>query len=175
MPELVGVKMHLRRPLEQATVGVRDPRVEAVLSGSRLVQRLEEAEEIVRGGAFRARDQVVDDRREPVPRNLAEILGEETPDRLEQEVAENGGVRRCACLEPLVQIDEMDDGLARELSLAACEHGLVAGKEEQGVVLEQLVEKRLRFAALAAVIHTPLGSEDGEPRADLLAGERHAR
>lgn len=44
----------------------------------------------------------------------------------------------------------------------------------RAVAVEELVQKGLRLAALAAVVHAPPGGEHGEPRADLLAGQRHA-
>ncbi|HUH15422.1 MAG TPA: hypothetical protein VML35_06025 [Gaiellaceae bacterium] len=214
------------------------------------------------------------DRREAMARDLREVLGEEAPHCLEQEVAEHVVVRRHPVLELLVEVDDVDDSLASELRLPAGEHGLVAGEEEQRVVLvgqvdqvehhprrlrvrtrlpdlepaggaehdptrrrrarrrvggvlpvverllamgrqpaglgrrlhldqaharpdqvdergalpllegrdiltsgavtvEKLVQEALGLAPLPAVVHAPLGGQHGEPRADLLAGQRH--
>jgi len=67
--------------------------------------------------------------------DLAEILGEQAPDALQEEVSEDIGIGRATVAQLLVQIDEMDDRLTRERRLAAGEDRFATGQEEQRVVL----------------------------------------
>ena len=129
--------MDVRRALEEAAVGIRDTGVEAVLGprAARIVQGLEQAAEIVGARAPTVRQEIVDDPREAVGRDLPEVLGEHRPDALEEEVAQHVGRRGTALAEMVVDVGHVLDRLASQLRLPAGEHGLVAGEEEQGRVL----------------------------------------
>lgn len=124
--------MYASRTLEQAAVRVGHSGVEAVLrTRSGLVQRGEEPVEIVGARSARIGDQAVDELGETMAGDLGEILGEEAPDGLEQEVAENVVVGRETVLQLLVEIDDVHDGLARERGLPAGEDRLGPGEEEE--------------------------------------------
>lgn len=130
--QLVGIQVDPGRILEQAAVRVRDLGVQAMF-GSRLpgfVERCEQAVQVIRARSARAANQLVDDCGESVLRDLAQVFGEQAPDRLQQEVAQILG-RRCAPpFQLVIEIDDMHDCLTGELGLAAREHRLVAREKQ---------------------------------------------
>ena len=144
----------------------------------RPVQPIEQLAQLVGAGVVRLSDQLVEDMHGAVLGDLAEILGEEAPDALEQEVTQDVGAGGAGAVQLLAQIDDMNDGLARQLGLPAREDRLASGEEEQGVVLIGQVDqiehdaRRGREGAGLPDLKLVEGTEDDVRRSGVFAGIR---
>jgi len=97
--------------------------------GARIVEPIEKAAQIVGTRPVRVRDQIVDDLGEAMLRQLPQVLGKQAPNALQDEVAQNVGIGCTSVLQPLVQVDEVNNCLTREGRLATCKDSIPAGKK----------------------------------------------
>lgn len=106
---------------------------------------------------------------------LTQILGEQTPDRLEEEVAAHVGRRRETVAKPVVEPGHQIDGLASHRLLRRDEHRLALREERERVdALRQLDEVELgpgrrRIAAGLPHLEAPERAQHDEPRSRDVA------
>lgn len=101
----------------------------------------EELTEIIGARAGLVCEQTVEDPAEHMRREHLQVLGEEGPDELEDELRELLSIACAPLAEPLVQVSDERDCLAGQLGLAAGEIGLPVREEQQRVeVLRELGE-----------------------------------
>ncbi len=79
--------------------------------------------------------ELIDDDGEAPSGELTEILGEHAPDALQNEVAALVGAAAAPVAQPAAEVGDQQGGLARDLDLPSLEDRLVAGQEEQRVVV----------------------------------------
>lgn len=114
------------------------------------------------------RDEVVDDLGEEMALQLAEILGEHAPDRLQQKIAQLVGTGGPAVAEPAEDADHVRDRLARHRFLGSHEHRLAFGEEHERVdpigQVDQLEldPRRVRERARLPDLEALKGAEDDE-------------
>lgn len=129
--QLVDIEVDLCRLLEQCAVDIRHARVHAVarpLSSRR--EPAEELAEVVGAGPPAIAEQAVEDLREAMLRDLAEVLREHAPDRLQEEVAQHVGRGGAALPQHAIEIGELPHRVARHRHLPAEEHRLATGEEQ---------------------------------------------
>lgn len=131
---------------EETAVDVRRAGVHPVLRPlARLGEVAEELAEVVGARPPLVLEQTLDDAGEHVGGQELEVLGEERPDDLEDELRELVAAARPPLAQALVEVGQERDGLASELGLPAREVRLPPGEEEERVeVLGQLREVERR-------------------------------
>lgn len=175
--QLIEEEVQASRMGEERPVRVRRAGVDAVGRPGRrgVVQVLEQAAELVRARPLRMLHELLDDAREPVPGNLAEVLGEHAPHRLQEEVPPVVRAALAPVCETLVERRDGRDGLARDGELAAAEDRLATGEEQQRVVLvRELFEaehgaRSSREPARLPDLEPPEGAEHDVRRSRTLA------
>ena len=105
--------MDLGRLLEQRAVDVARLGIQSARwPRTRTVQPREELTEIVGARSLRSLDELIDDAREEMAFELSEILGEEAPDRLQEEVATDVRARGEAVTELVIKPGHKADRLS---------------------------------------------------------------
>src|SRR5581483_5818878 len=103
--------------------------------GLRLREIAEQLAEVVCARLCRMLDQLVEDQREDVPREHPCVLGEETPDALQDQVRADVRLRAAALLEPLEDLRHERHRLTREFGAILDVPGPEAAEEAQRLVL----------------------------------------
>jgi hypothetical protein len=112
--ELVLLEVDLGGLVEEPAVDVPRLGVQAARGPrARAVEPLEQLAQVVGARSTTVLDEAIDDARVQVPFELAEVLCEQAPHRLQQEVATHVGSRRVAITETVVEVRHKPDGRAR--------------------------------------------------------------